>query len=126
MDPSQRSKARTRAAITGSWAAALWCCDAAAAAVPDLARMERAVEQRASAGQFMGSVLVARDGRVLLSKGYGEADLDWKIPNSPTTKFRLGSITKQFTAANSASRIRLRNPSPMHLPPGIRSRSSIC
>jgi CubicO group peptidase (beta-lactamase class C family) len=99
MDPSQRSKARTRAAITGSWAAALWCCDAAAAAVPDLARMERAVEQRASAGQFMGSVLVARDGRVLLSKGYGEADLDWKIPNSPTTKFRLGSITKQFTAA---------------------------
>src|SRR6266853_1671927 len=61
--------------------------------------MERAVDLRASAGQFMGSVLVARDGRVLLSKGYGEADLDWKVPNSPTTKFRLGSITKQFTAA---------------------------
>ena len=35
--------------------------------------MERAVELRVSAGQFMGSVLVARDGRVLLSKGYGGA-----------------------------------------------------
>lgn len=100
MDPSERSKARTRAAITGSWvAAALSCCGAAAAAAPELARMQRAVELRASAGQFIGAVLVARDGRVLLSKGYGEADLDWKVPNSPTTKFRLGSITKQFTAA---------------------------
>ena len=33
------------------------------------------------------------------SKGYGFANLEWDIPNSPTTKFRLGSITKQFTAA---------------------------
>jgi CubicO group peptidase (beta-lactamase class C family) len=30
---------------------------------------------------------------------YGSANLEWQIPNSPTTKFRLGSITKQFTAA---------------------------
>src|SRR5206468_3929077 len=101
VDPSQRSKAHTRAAITGSWAACavIWCCAAAAAAAPELARMQRAVEARASAGQFMGAVLVARDHRTLLSKGYGAADLDWQVPNTPTTKFRLGSITKQFTAA---------------------------
>jgi CubicO group peptidase (beta-lactamase class C family) len=100
VDASLRSKACARAAITGSWAVcALWCCAAAAAATHERARMERAVELRAAAGQFMGAVLVARDGRVLLSKGYGDADLDWKVPNSPTTKFRLGSITKQFTAA---------------------------
>jgi CubicO group peptidase (beta-lactamase class C family) len=49
-------------------------------------------------GQFGGSVLVARDGRVLLSKGYGLANAEWDIPNTPTTKFRLGSIAKQFTA----------------------------
>ena len=34
-----------------------------------------------------------------MSKGYGSANLEWNIPNTPSTKFRLGSITKQFTAA---------------------------
>jgi CubicO group peptidase (beta-lactamase class C family) len=51
-------------------------------------------------GKFMGTVLVAQDGKVLLDKGYGFANLEWDIPNTPTTKFRLGSITKQFTAAS--------------------------
>lgn len=49
---------------------------------------------------FMGSVLVARGNDVILSKGYGSANLEWDIPNTPATKFRLGSITKQFTAAS--------------------------
>jgi CubicO group peptidase (beta-lactamase class C family) len=43
---------------------------------------------------------VARGSDVLFSKGYGSADLEWNIPNAPNTKFRLGSITKQFTAAS--------------------------
>jgi CubicO group peptidase (beta-lactamase class C family) len=47
---------------------------------------------------FQGAVLVARNGKVLLSKGYGLADRDKNIPNTPHTKFRLGSVTKQFTA----------------------------
>src|SRR2546423_369180 len=50
-------------------------------------------------GRFSGSVLVARDGKVVLSKGYGLANVEWDVPNAPQTKFRLGSITKQFTAA---------------------------
>lgn len=49
-------------------------------------------------GRFMGTVLVARDGKILFSKAYGLANLEWDIPNTPQTKFRLGSITKQFTA----------------------------
>lgn len=48
--------------------------------------------------QFSGSLLVAKDGKVLLSKGYGMANWEWQAPNTPQTKFRLGSITKQFTA----------------------------
>ncbi len=49
--------------------------------------------------RFMGSALVARDGKVIFSKGSGMANLEFDIPNTPQTKFRLGSITKQFTAA---------------------------
>jgi CubicO group peptidase (beta-lactamase class C family) len=47
---------------------------------------------------FMGSVLVAKGGKILLEKGYGMADLEWNVPNAPDAKFRLGSITKQFTS----------------------------
>ena len=48
---------------------------------------------------FMGSVLVSRGEEILLSKGYGMANLEHSISNTPHTLFRLGSITKQFTAA---------------------------
>jgi CubicO group peptidase (beta-lactamase class C family) len=66
----------------------------------NVARMEQVVRSYVVAKEFMGSVLVARDGKVVLSKGYGEANLEWDVPNSPSAKFRLGSITKQFTAAS--------------------------
>ncbi len=64
------------------------------------ARMEELVQSYVTAKQFMGSVLVSQQGKILLSKGYGSANLEWEIPNFPNTKFRLGSITKQFTAAS--------------------------
>src|SRR5271156_577148 len=63
-------------------------------------RMEQVVQSYVANKTFMGSVIVVRDKAVLLEKGYGSADLEWDIPNSPTTKFRLGSLTKQFTAAS--------------------------
>lgn len=47
---------------------------------------------------FNGSALVAENGKVILRKGYGLANMEWQIPNTPDTKFRLGSITKQFTS----------------------------
>lgn len=50
-------------------------------------------------GQFNGSVLVADNGEVILKEGYGMANMEHDIPNKPDTKHRLGSITKQFTAA---------------------------
>jgi CubicO group peptidase (beta-lactamase class C family) len=50
------------------------------------------------AGWFNGSILIARDGQVVLSKGYGMANVELEVPNTPQTKFRLGSITKPFTA----------------------------
>jgi CubicO group peptidase (beta-lactamase class C family) len=47
---------------------------------------------------FNGSVLVAENGRVIYKQGFGMANMEWGIPNTPETKFRLGSITKQFTS----------------------------
>ena len=49
-------------------------------------------------GQFNGAALVAENGKVIYKKGIGLANMEWNIPNEPDTKFRLGSITKQFTA----------------------------
>ena len=48
--------------------------------------------------KFNGSVLLAKKGKVLVRQGYGMANLDKKLPNNPTTIFRIGSVTKQFTA----------------------------
>jgi CubicO group peptidase (beta-lactamase class C family) len=45
------------------------------------------------------AVLVARDGQILFQGGYGLADLENKTPVTVKTKFRIGSVTKQFTAA---------------------------
>src|SRR6202050_350264 len=73
---------------------------AIAQSAPDKARMEQVIQSFVSNKQFMGSVLVARGNDIVLDKGYGFADLEWDVPNSPTTKFRLGSVTKQFTAAS--------------------------
>tara|TARA_R110002124_G_scaffold101952_1_gene249773 strand:- start:1124 stop:2623 length:1500 start_codon:yes stop_codon:yes gene_type:complete len=48
--------------------------------------------------QFNGSVLVAEHGKIIYEKGFGMANMEWNLPNEVNTKFRLGSITKQFTA----------------------------
>jgi CubicO group peptidase (beta-lactamase class C family) len=73
---------------------------AASACAQDITRMEQVIESYTPNHAFMGAVLVARGADVLLSKGYGFANLEWDVPNTPATKFRLGSITKQFTAAS--------------------------
>lgn len=63
------------------------------------AKAEEYMAAQMRVNQFMGTVLVAHKGEVLLRKGYGFADLEHSVPNTPLTKFRLGSVTKQFTAA---------------------------
>ncbi|ABU58291.1 serine hydrolase domain-containing protein [Roseiflexus castenholzii] len=50
-----------------------------------------------SSGQFQGAVLVAQNGEVVIARGYGNADDN--VPNTVQTRFRLASVTKQFTAA---------------------------
>ena len=61
-------------------------------------RVEEYMTARVKRDHFSGSILIAREGKVLFSKGYGMANHELDVPNTPHTKFRLGSITKQFTA----------------------------
>jgi CubicO group peptidase (beta-lactamase class C family) len=49
--------------------------------------------------EFNGSVLVVQKGKTIYQKSFGMADREWSIPNTNQTKFRIGSVTKQFTAA---------------------------
>lgn len=63
----------------------------------DLGKALDAAVQKQMDGKFWGSVLVAKDGKVLLAKGYGNADYA-KVPNGPRTLFEIASASKMFTA----------------------------
>ena len=75
---------------------------------------------------FMGAVLVVRGDQTLLNKGYGMANLEWNISNAPDVKFRLGSLTKQFTAAlvlimQQDGKVRIEDPVSKYLPDAPKS-----
>jgi CubicO group peptidase (beta-lactamase class C family) len=87
----------------------------------DSARMDQVIQDFVASKSFMGAVLVVKDDRVILDKGYGFANLEWNIPNTPATKFRLGSLTKQFTAASillleERGKLKLDDPVKKYLP----------
>ncbi len=77
---------------------ALLALPAPAAAADKAQQIDKLITAYHDLGIFNGSALVAENGKVILKKGYGLAHMEWDIPNQPDTKFRLGSITKQFTA----------------------------
>ncbi len=61
-------------------------------------KIERYLRQITPFG-FSGALLVAKNGKIILNKGYGMAIRSENIPNTSETVFSTGSITKQFTAA---------------------------
>lgn len=61
-------------------------------------KIDELLNKYAEYGLFNGSVLVSENGNVILAKGYGYSNIDSKIECTPETKFRIGSITKQFTS----------------------------
>ena len=73
---------------------------AVASAVPspvESANLEARLD-RLLGSDLNGAALVAKDGEILYAKGFGMADAASNRANSPQTRFRIGSITKQFTA----------------------------
>ena len=61
-------------------------------------KVEEYLTARAEHSRFSGTILLARNGQILFCRGYGMANLEHDVPCTHNTKFRLGSITKQFTA----------------------------
>ena len=98
----KRSDALLRLAVL-AWVCALVVSYASAqSAVPATSEIRTRVDEYMNAAvtvnSFSGSILVAQNGQPVVSKGYGMANVELAVPNTPQTVFRLGSITKQFTA----------------------------
>ena len=74
------------------------CCTLSIFAQDKAQQIEQLLSKYNEYGQFNGSALVAENGKVIFKKGFGFANMESNIPNQPDTKFRLGSVTKQFTA----------------------------
>jgi len=75
------------------WGLAVCLCLAVYSQTQDLAsRMDEYINAHVQMGKFTGAVLVAREGKILLSKGYGLANREHGVSNTPQTKFRIGSI----------------------------------
>jgi D-alanyl-D-alanine carboxypeptidase len=86
-----------------------------------LAALKDRAEQRATADEFAGAVLVARHGKVLLQDAWGRADRTAGTANTPATRFRIGSMNKMFTAVATlqlveAGKLKLDDPIGKHLP----------
>jgi CubicO group peptidase (beta-lactamase class C family) len=65
-----------------------------------LSRVQAVVDEVTTHPEFVGlSVAVARGDQLIVDRGYGIADLEWNAPADESTIFRIGSLTKQFTAA---------------------------
>lgn len=77
----------------------VWSLGASAAAAQPSGKLDAIVAGYVADKTFMGAVLVTSADKVLLDKGYGQADLEWASPNTPDVKFDIGSLSKQFTAA---------------------------
>lgn len=63
-----------------------------------IAALRKKIEQDAAADHFAGAALLARNGKPIFAEAYGFADRERKVANSLTTRFRIGSMNKMFTA----------------------------
>ena len=64
-----------------------------------ISRIDELITRLTEEGEFSGSVLIVEKGFVVLNKGYGFADYEQEIPNTPHTQSSIGSVTKLFTCA---------------------------
>ena len=63
-----------------------------------IARIDTYLNTLSQAGDFSGSVAIACDKADIITRSYGLASREHEVLNTPQTRFRIGSLTKQFTA----------------------------
>jgi len=84
--------------------------------------LDRWIEQQIGIRGVPGlSIAIVYDQEIVWAKGYGYADLEEKTPATPSTVYRIGSITKVFTSTaimqlRDQGKLRLDDPVSMHLP----------
>jgi CubicO group peptidase (beta-lactamase class C family) len=78
--------------------------------------IDQYLSARTEMGGFSGAVLVAKDGKIILRKGYGYADVEKRIPFTPETQHEVASISKMFTAMAA---LRLRDQGKLRLEDSI-------
>ena len=88
---------------------------------PRVEQLQSYLNNLADSGQFMGTVLIADGGEILLNEGYGLADTAASRANTAQSQLRIGSLTKQFTAAavlrlQELGRLHVNDPVSSYLP----------
>lgn len=87
-------------AATGLRAAEPATLPATGVAVPEMASFDRRISELMRKWEIPGgAVAVAKDGRLVLARGYGLADVEKKQPVEPDALFRIASVSKPITAA---------------------------
>ena len=73
---------------------------------PPSSRRSRSFAGHVKVNDFSGTILLAKDGKPLVAKGYGFANLEWQIPNTPQTEVphRLGHQAVHLDAGHAAAR----------------------
>ena len=61
-------------------------------------KVDAYLEPLVSSGDFYGTILIAKNGKVEFAKGYGYADLEHDVKNTPESVFHMGSLNKPITA----------------------------
>jgi len=69
-----------------------------ALAQPTSDGFQHVVDEYVEKRSFSGTVLIARKGKVLYEANVGEADIEWNVPTSPQTRYRIASLSKPFIA----------------------------
>jgi CubicO group peptidase (beta-lactamase class C family) len=70
---------------------------AGCSAVPSIQKGQ-SLSEYLEAIDFSGSILISRNNEIIHSAGYGFANYELKVPNTPDTQFYIASLTKQFTS----------------------------
>src|SRR5579862_9628160 len=66
---------------------------------PLSSQVDAYIQPYVASNNFSGVILIAREGKILVNQGYGLANRELAVANTPDTRFHIASVSKSFTAA---------------------------